>query len=83
MEKDDIFGLIKEEILSVLPLVNETDIKPEAKLFDLGANSIDRSEIAINCMAKLKVKIDPLTLSKIKNIGELQNALYTAMNVLQ
>jgi len=80
MNKDEIFSLIKNEIMTVLPFANETQIKTENCLADLGANSIDRSEIAINCMANLDVKLDPMSLASVKNIGDLLDKLYQAKN---
>ncbi len=80
MKKDEVFTLVKQEILKVLPLVNEQQIVAEKRLVDLGANSIDRSEIVINCMTILNVKLEPMTLASLKNIGELWEALYQTIN---
>ena len=79
MTKDEIFTILKQEIMSILP-VSESDIKPEKKLADIGANSIDRAEIVINCSKKLNVKISPSELADVKNIGDLWEALSKASN---
>lgn len=78
MTKEEIFNLLKGEILNVLPLADEKLISPENRLVDLGANSIDRSEIVINCMTALDIKLDPLTIAGLKNIGDLWEALHQA-----
>lgn len=80
MTKEEVFTLLQNEILKVLPLANTTLITPDNKLVDLGANSIDRSEIVINCMTELNVKLEPVALSNLKNIGDLWEALYTAVS---
>lgn len=80
MNKDEVFTLLKNEIMAVLPLAKEQDITADHRLVDLGANSIDRSEIVINCMTNLNIKLDPLTLASLKNIGDLLDALYQATN---
>ena len=80
MTKDDIFSLVKQEIIDTLPLVDEEEIQQNMKLSDFGANSIDRVEIAINCMRKLDVKIDPSTLAAVKNISGLIDALFNCLN---
>jgi len=78
MTKDEIFIAIKKATLDVLPLVNEHDISADKQLFDLGANSIDRSEIVINTMQSLGLKVSPSELGKVKNIQGLIDALYDA-----
>jgi len=80
MQKNEIFNILKKSIMDVLPLVTESDIKPEQKLFDLGANSIDRSEIIITSMAALKLKIPASELGKAKNIEGLIDVFYNALN---
>lgn len=80
MTKDEIFTMLKAEIINNLPKVREEDIKIKAKLSDLGANSIDRTEITINCMRTLEIKIEPLVLAKIKNIGDLVDTLFLTVS---
>jgi polyketide biosynthesis acyl carrier protein len=80
MDKQQVFKLLQDEILKILPLANPELITPQNSLSDLGANSIDRSEIVINCMTILNIKLDPLTLASLKNIGDLWEALYKATN---
>lgn len=80
MTKDEIIKIVKEEIINVLPLIKDNDIKVDAKLSDLGANSIDRADITINCMRRLEVKINPVDLIKLKNIDDLVNALLQEVN---
>ena len=78
MTKDEIFVTIKKSIIDVLPLVEDQDISPEKQLVDLGANSIDRSEIVISSMAAIQVKVAPSELGKAKNIQSLIDIFYEA-----
>lgn len=51
--------------------VNATDIDPEAKFTDYGANSLDIVEIVSGSMRELKIKIPRTELSDIPNISGL------------
>ena len=79
MDKAAVFAVLKQEILNVLPLVKTEDITPDNRLVDLGANSLDRSEIVVNCMSSLNVKLEPWALAELKNIGDLCDALHAAI----
>jgi polyketide biosynthesis acyl carrier protein len=80
MTKDEVFLLLQNEILNVLPLADSQLITAESRLVDLGANSIDRSEIVISCMTALNIKLEPSALANLKNIGDLWETLYIATN---
>lgn len=76
MNKVEIFNCLKECIVDVLLDVDENDIKIEQSLKDLGANSIDRMDITIDCMKATGIKIPPQKLGNISNIQELVDAFY-------
>jgi len=78
MTKDEIYITIKKAIIEVLPLVTEQDISPDKQLVELGANSIDRSEIVINSMSNLQVRVLPSELAKAKNIQSLIDIFFDA-----
>lgn len=79
MTKDDVFTELQKIIIEVLPFINPSDITINKQLVDLGANSIDRSEIVINIMEKLNIRIPANELATIKNIENLVDTLYTAI----
>jgi polyketide biosynthesis acyl carrier protein len=76
MSKDDIFKLLIRNICEVLPDLEGHDFKPDDRLADLGANSVDRADIVMMTMEALSLQIPRVELFGAKNIGELTNVLY-------
>jgi polyketide biosynthesis acyl carrier protein len=76
MSKDDIFKLLIRNICEVIPDLKGHDFKPDDRLADLGANSVDRADIVMMTMEALSLQIPRVELSGAKNIGELTNVLY-------
>ncbi|MEW9701797.1 acyl carrier protein [Paenibacillus sp. SI8] len=76
MTKDEVFQKVKGCILEILPDLSEDEIKIELSLKDLGANSIDRADIAVNSMEALGLKMSMVEFGQVKNIQELVNLLY-------
>lgn len=68
---EEVFNVIKNNIVSVLPDIKPEQIKKEGSLKDLGANSLDRNEIIIQSMQDLGVKIPLVELGKANTIQEL------------
>lgn len=67
----DLFRVISENILKVLPDVDAALITPERQLKELGANSIDRMEIVMGTMEDLGINVPVTELSQAKDIGSL------------
>ncbi|GMU03308.1 acyl carrier protein [Corallococcus caeni] len=67
----DLFQVISENILKVLPDVDARLITPERQLKELGANSIDRMEIVMGTMEDLGINVPVTELSQAKDIGSL------------
>lgn len=76
MTKADVFEIVKENILDILPDVSEEEIQIEGSMKDLGANSIDRADIVVGSMEKLGLKIPLVEFGQLKNIQELVDLLY-------
>lgn len=75
MNKTQVFEVIKENIVEVLPELAERNIVITDSLRDLGANSIDRAEILIQTLSKLKVKAPLADFGNAKNIEELVDVI--------
>lgn len=73
MDKDQIFSIIKQNIVDVVPDLANRTIAIEDSLKDLGANSVDRAEIIIKSMAALQLKVPLVEFGQAKNIQELVN----------
>jgi len=76
MTKDDVFKIVKDCTMAILPDLAEDDIKIELSLREIGANSIDRADIAVNSMEALGLKMSMVEFGQAKNIQELVNLLY-------
>ncbi|MEJ1355067.1 MAG: phosphopantetheine-binding protein [Candidatus Sedimenticola sp. (ex Thyasira tokunagai)] len=71
MEKQAIFGLLKNNIQLVLPHIAEADINLTISLEDLGANSIDRSDILVLMLTDLSSDVPMVEFANTDDIGEL------------
>jgi polyketide biosynthesis acyl carrier protein len=75
MTKDDVFSVVKNSILQILPDVDPARIDIGGQLRDLGANSIDRMEVVTLSMEELGVKIPLMSFAKVANIRDLVDVL--------
>jgi polyketide biosynthesis acyl carrier protein len=80
MDKETILLVIKKHIMALLPDVREIDIKMGVKMADLGANSIDRAEVVVAVMEELNIKVPLVCFGKAKNITDLTDILFQAVN---
>ncbi|EJQ38410.1 hypothetical protein IEE_05051 [Bacillus cereus BAG5X1-1] len=76
MKKEDIFELITQKAIEVIPELENYSFKPNDQLADLGANSVDRAEIVMLLLESLSLQIPRIELFGVKNIGELADVLY-------
>ena len=76
LSKEQIFSIIKDDIIKVLPNLTKEDIKIEKSLSDLGANSVDRVEIILFSMENMKLKFSLIELANVKNLSDLVDFFY-------
>jgi polyketide biosynthesis acyl carrier protein len=76
MNKEDIFKLVVKHTCEIIPELEGHDFKPDDRLTDLGANSVDRAEIVAMTLEAMGLQIPRVELFGVKNIGELVNVLY-------
>ncbi len=76
MEREAIFKIVVQHARDVLPSLAEHDFRPEDALKELGANSIDRSEISIMSLESLSLVTPLADLAPATNIGELVEILH-------
>jgi polyketide biosynthesis acyl carrier protein len=76
MTSDDVFALVVKNVREVLPeLAGHTFARTDS-LTNLGANSIDRSEIVVMTLEDLTVSIPLVELAGTTNLGELAELIY-------
>jgi polyketide biosynthesis acyl carrier protein len=76
MDKEEIFQVITRHICEVIPELKDHDFQPGDSLKNLGANSVDRSEIVISTLESLSLKIPLIEIAGAENIGELASILH-------
>jgi polyketide biosynthesis acyl carrier protein len=70
-----VFELVKEKVVEVLVDVDPGQVTPERSLAELGANSLDRVEVAMLSMEALELRIPPTELAGVANLGALARLL--------
>lgn len=76
MNYDEIFQIVKKNIVMVLPYLAGKEISIEKSLKDLGANSIDRAEVVTLSIEDLGIKIPMVEFGKVSNIRGMVDLLY-------
>lgn len=71
MDKEQVFTILKQNIVDVVPELANRTITLDDSLRELGANSIDRAEILIKTMASLRLHVPLIDFGHAKNINEL------------
>lgn len=80
MDKAQVFALIKQNLIDVLPELENRNISIQDSLRDLGANSVDRAEILVKTLAALKLKVPLVDLGQAKNIEELVDIILSKVS---
>jgi polyketide biosynthesis acyl carrier protein len=76
MEKKEIFELVVKYTSVVIPKLKSHSFQPEETLKELGANSLDRTDILDMLMESLSLDIPRVELFGTRDIGGLVDLLY-------
>ena len=76
MNKQEVLDVIISHTCSILPRLKDHNFSEDDALRDLGANSVDRSEIIMMTLESLNLNIRLMEISMAENIGELASILY-------
>lgn len=71
MTKMELLNLIAQHAREILPGLDAHQFVASDRLVDLGANSVDRAEIAMLVQESLGLSVSRVELFGPKNIGEL------------
>jgi len=74
-KEEQVFAVVKAKVLEVLIDVDPSTVTPDRRLTDLGANSIDRVEIAMLAMEALGISIPAHALHGVKDLRGLIDVL--------
>lgn len=76
MTHDEIWQALKVSLFEIFPEYVNKEIHPENSLRDLGANSVDRAEILMLTLARLKLQLPLIALAGAENMQGLVDILY-------
>jgi polyketide biosynthesis acyl carrier protein len=76
MTKEEIFAIVTRHAREVVPGLDEHRFVLSDSLKELGANSMDRSEIVMMTLDSLSLRIPLVETAGAKNIGELVSVLH-------
>lgn len=71
MTKDEIFQIIKRNLLEILPDLPPDAIELAKSMKDLGANSVDRMDVVIQTKEQLGLKFPLNELGGVENLQGL------------
>lgn len=80
MTRADILDLIARNTREIVPGLDEHPFVAADRLADLGANSVDRAEIAMLVQESLGLAVPRVELFGPKNIGELADLFLTKLH---
>ena len=78
--KDEVFRVVKGVIAEMLPDLDPAEIEAAQSLTELGANSVDRTEVAVLSMEQLDISVPLVELAKVKNLEQLVDFLHAKLN---
>ena len=76
MSKEEIFEIIKKNLLEILPDLEPASVRPDRSMKDLGANSVDRMDVVIQTKEALSLKFPLHELGGVENIQGLIDYLH-------
>jgi polyketide biosynthesis acyl carrier protein len=75
MAKENVYEVVKNVIMEVIPDLTPEMISIDKSLKELGANSIDRMEVVTLSMEALKLKLPLMSFASVTNIEGLVDVL--------
>ncbi|MCS1412245.1 MAG: Polyketide biosynthesis acyl-carrier-protein AcpK [Verrucomicrobia subdivision 3 bacterium] len=74
--REEIFGVIKQNVLEVLVDLDPKEVTLDKSLVELGANSVDRVEVAMYSMEALGLKLSRVELHGVEDLQGLVDVFY-------
>ncbi len=76
MNVEDVFAIIVKHTKEVIPQLESHNFNLDDSLRELGANSIDRSEIVMMTLESLSLSIPLIHVARAENMGELASIIH-------
>ena len=80
MTKEQVFEVIKKNILANIEDITADEIKMSGSLKYYGANSLDMIEIVSTSMRELNIKVPRSELADLQNLEDLVNLFMKYLN---
>ncbi len=80
MTKTAIITLIKNNLIEIIPELEDEEIDVQETLVDLGANSIDRGELIALTLEALELEVSRIEFVGAQTIEELADLMYKHAN---
>ena len=80
MTKPELLEVIARHTREIVPGLDVHPFGPSDRLVDLGANSVDRAEIAMLVQESLGLSVSRVELFGPRNIGELADLFLTKLH---
>lgn len=79
MNQSTVLEVIVRHAREVVPALANHSFHPDDSLRELGANSIDRSEIVMMTLETLSLSIPLIEVARAGSVGELASILYAKL----
>jgi acyl carrier protein len=79
MDREQVAAVVIKHLIDVVGDLKPSDIDMSRSMKDFGANSLDMVEVVSCAMRELKVKVPRSELSKLTNMNDLVDLLYTSL----
>ena len=76
MSKEEIFEVLREKMVDILPELDKESIQITDSMKQLGANSMDRFDILMDTMDEIGLKMPLVKFGGLKNIEEIVEVMY-------
>ncbi|GHC74433.1 acyl carrier protein [Nocardiopsis terrae] len=71
MTDEEIFTVVRRNLMEVVPELEDADIRLEHSMRELGANSIDRMDVVIASQEDLGITVPSSQLASVDDIASL------------
>ncbi len=79
MNQEGVLEAIIRHAREVVPGLAEHQFRSDESLRDLGANSVDRSEIIMMTLESLSLSMPLIEVARAENIGELASIMHSKL----
>ncbi|QUH03652.1 hypothetical protein HUO13_25050 [Saccharopolyspora erythraea] len=80
MTRDEVFAVVRENILAVRSEVDPAEIREDRSMHDLGCDSLDRMDVVVGSLDQVGLELRPERFAGVRDIGGLVDVLLENVN---